>query len=75
MISLQEQEEIRQELLQEAWEEDREYEALSRDKDKFYDYLTANYVDELDDIRYRIEGACEEYGYDADYWFAFLTEK
>ncbi len=75
MISLQEQEEIRQELLQEAWEEEREYEALSSDKDKFYDYLTANYVDELDDIRYRIEGACERYGYDADEWFAFLTEK
>ena len=75
MMTLEEQEEIRQELLHDDMMVERQEDAIRNDEDKFYDYLTANYVDELDDIRYRIEGACERYGYDADEWFAFLTEK
>ncbi len=75
MIDREMMEEMRQDMLQDRWEDEQHEIKMRNDDDYFYDELVDKYVAELDDIRFKIENYCEDYGRDADGWFQLLTEK
>ena len=66
---------LRQEKLDDMREDMLIEAKLRNDSDYFYDHMYDKFGEDLDSLRFKIENEAEFYGYDADEWFQFMTEK
>jgi len=74
-VSLEEMEELRQDMLREAWEDERYEVEMRSNDDYFYDAITDMFSDEISELMVRIEEYCEHYDRSADDWFDILLQK
>jgi len=74
-VSLEEMEELRQDMLREAWEDERYEVEMRSNDDYFYDAITDMFSAEINELMVNIEEYCENYGRSADDWIAILLQK
>ena len=68
-------EEMRQDMLQEAWQEEQYEIKMRNDDDYFYDAIEDNFGETISELRIEIENFCNQYDRNANEWFDILLEK
>ena len=75
-VSVEEmKEELRQDMLREAYEDERYEVEMRGNDDYFYDAITDAFSEEISDMMVRIEAYCESYDRLSDDWFDILLQK